>query len=513
MELRFPGNNLLPQLLTARPAQAERLTGTAAVQTLLQLGRQFSATVVERQGAGQYLLEVYQPGVRNQGTMLRAMSVTELEPGQSLRLEVVDNGPPPQLRVLPPPLEDHQEVLSQALRQFLPRQENLQGVMDRLSRFVAQHPDANDTHLPATLRDALRNVLGAMPDKGALSTPEGLKQAIQNSGLFLEAKLAQQAQAPATPANAAPSLAQDMKAKLLKLADNLSARLPTLEESAPQQEGEADAVVVFSRPSLASPPHPGASAPQARLANVSPQTLPAPFSAETAVSAEEMPLTAPPPSPGGPATPESKTVPGGQNAQPSPAMADEADDATPGATSHPHSVARSAVQDPTPVITTALREGELKDLLNKTESALAKIVLDQLASAPQPDSATQSWRLDLPFQNQGRAEAASLTISREGGHQAGSEAEANLPWAVTLELKPPGLGVLHSRLTLYRGEVSGVFWSDAPATAELVRQHLDILDFRLRAAGLKTGQLDAAVGTPPETDSTRARPRLLDERV
>lgn len=444
--------------------------------------------------------------------MLRAMSVTELEPGQSLRLEVIDNGPPPQLRVMPPPLDDHQDVIGQALRRFLPRQEGLQGVMERLTRFAAQHSDASDTHpLPPALRDALRNVLGAMPDKGALSTPEGLKQAIQNSGLFLEAKLAQQAQTPAAPASAAPSLGQDMKARLLKLADNLSARLSTLEEGAPQQESAADAVVVFPRPSLASPPNPGASAPQARLANMAPEALPTPLPAETAVLPDEVPLQ-PPPSPGGPASPETETVAGGQNAAASPAMAEKADDATPGAPAHPHAAARSAAPESAAVIPAAARESELKDLLNKTESALAKIVLDQLASARQPDSTAQSWRLDLPFQNQGRAETASLKISREGGRQGG-EADANQSWAVTLELKPPGLGTLHSRLTLYRGEVSGVFWSDAPATAELVRQHLDILDFRLRAAGLKTGQLDAAVGTPPETDSAQVQPRLLDERA
>jgi len=220
---------------------------------------------------------------------------------------------------------------------------------------------------------------------------------------------------------------------------------------------------------------------------------------------------------GGAATPDNQTVPKGELAQPPPAASptteETADEAARGASPHPHPAARSTAPESAPLAALPPRESELKELLNRTESALAKIVLDQLASAPQPDSTTQNWRLDLPFQNQGRAETASLQISRDGGRQGGGEGDASLPWAVTLELKPPGLGTLHSRLTLYRGEVSGVFWSDAPATAELVRQHLDILDFRLRAAGLKTGQLDAAVGTPPETISAQVRPRLLDERV
>jgi hypothetical protein len=516
MELRFPGN-LLPQLLT-RPAQAERVTGMAAVQTLLQLGQQFSATVVERQGGGQYLLEVYQPGVRN-GTMLRAMSVTALEPGQALRLEVVDNGPPPQLRILPPPEDDIQETISQALRQFLPKQEDLHGVMERLSRFAARGEDAGEAKLPQTLREALRSVLGALPDKGALSTAEGLKRAIENSGLFLEARLAQQVETAESPQKTAPpSLAQDMKATLLKLADGLSARLSSLEEAAPRPESEADAVLVFPRPAPPAAPSPGANAPPTRLAAAPPEAAPIVFPSGGAPLGEDEAASPPaPPLAGAPLASKGETVADGRNPPPLSPPAETAEEAAPSqAAPHPHAAAgqRPAPESAPPPIQ-APREGEqLKELLSKTESALAKIVLDQLASAPQPNSTAQSWRLELPFHNQGRSETASLQISREGGQRAGREAEANpSSWSVTLELNPPGLGALHSRLVLYQGEVSGVFWSERPATAELVREHLERLDARLRAAGLKTGQLNAAVGAPPEPSSSQPRPRLLDERA
>jgi flagellar hook-length control protein FliK len=465
MELRFPGN-LVPQSPTRAP-QLARVAGLTATQTTLQLGRQFTATVVERQGANQYLLEIYQPGVKGE-TMLRALSVTALEPGQSLRLEVVDNGPPPQLRVMPPPLDDTQEVIGQALRQFLPKQEDLHSVMERLTRFMASHANAdNEAHLPQSLRDALRNVLSAMPDKGALSTAEGLKQAIQNSGLFLEARLAQMTESSQNPAQ---SLAQDMKARLLKLADGLIARLSALEGSAPQGENEPDAVVFFPRPGVVS--QSGALLAQ-----------------------------------------KNAMITGGQNSPPSLAMPETAEEPAPGQPLQPRAVAERPMAESVQIAPSPPRELELKELLNKTESALAKIVLDQLASAPRPDSTAQSWRLDLPFHNQGQSETASLKISREGGHRNGGEAERNSPWAVTLELDPPGLGKLYSRLTLLNGELSGVFWSEMPATAELVGQHLDRLDARLRAAGLKTGRLNAAVGAPPEPVSSQAKPRLLDERA
>lgn len=122
-----------------------------------------------------------------------------------LQLEVVQGGAQPVLRIAtaPPP----GETLVAALRTALPQQQPLQAVFDALHVFT-QSPAS--THLPAPALALLRQLYAQMPGHADLADGEGLRRALQDSGVLLERKLAE---------GAAPE--RDLKANLLRLLSSL----------------------------------------------------------------------------------------------------------------------------------------------------------------------------------------------------------------------------------------------------------------------------------------------------
>ncbi|MET1078159.1 MAG: flagellar hook-length control protein FliK [Pseudomonas sp.] len=103
-----------------------------------------------------------------------------------------------------------------ALGQQLGNQLNRQGSLEGL--FKALQGLGEKTGLPDGLRGSVDKLLGNLPSGAQLSTPKGLAQALENSGLFLESKLL---------AGQTGALPQDLKANLLRLVAQLLPALPT----------------------------------------------------------------------------------------------------------------------------------------------------------------------------------------------------------------------------------------------------------------------------------------------
>jgi Flagellar hook-length control protein FliK len=151
-------------------------------------------------------------------------------------------------------------------------------------------------------------------------------------------------------------------------------------------------------------------------------------------------------------------------------------------------------------------------LLNKTEGAIARIVLDQLASLPQNDDQQNTWQIEIPFTDGHHTDNVKLKINRESKSNQASE-QAN--WSVMLELNPPGMGTLHSKISLVDDRIDTYFWSDQQTITALVREHLDLLSARYTQAGLAVGQLNALEGRVGNVTSSDPSlpPNLLDEHI
>ena len=166
-------------------------------------------------------------GINEQGLMvlqIGALAVEAEAPGTKLppqfQVRVLSLGAQPQLEILGTGSQLDGNV-NQALRERLPQQN---GYAPMLSTLGALSQWSIVRQLPPYLRSALALLEHSMSTPQEVSTGEGLRQAVNRSGIFLEAQLAQ---APASDANTAHD---DMKGAMLRLIAILKGQ-PTLGES------------------------------------------------------------------------------------------------------------------------------------------------------------------------------------------------------------------------------------------------------------------------------------------
>lgn len=179
-------------------------------------------------------------GVNEQGLLVLqvgALTVEAEAPGTNTKLppqfqvRVLSVGAQPQLEILG--TDSHLDsTVHQALRERLPQQN---GYAPLLATVGALSQWSIAKQLPPYLRSALALLEHSMSTPRELAMPEGLRQAVNRSGLFLEAQLAQ---APASDANTAHD---DMKGALLRLVAILQGQ-PTLGESS---DNEVDPPLLY----------------------------------------------------------------------------------------------------------------------------------------------------------------------------------------------------------------------------------------------------------------------------
>lgn len=117
-----------------------------------------------------------------------------------------------QLSFMPLSGRQDQLAIAQHLSSQQTRQASLLGLLAALQRI------ASDDQQPAPLRTRIDTLLASLPDVRQLSDAKGLAHAMNNSGLFLEAKLL----------NGLPSgLAPDLKAQVVRLIAQILPGLPT----------------------------------------------------------------------------------------------------------------------------------------------------------------------------------------------------------------------------------------------------------------------------------------------
>lgn len=116
------------------------------------------------------------------GTRLEASTDSPLRPGQNLLVRVERQAEPVVLRVLerrPSPLE----VQASALRAALPRQAPLPPLFANLD-LLAKTPDRVKHDAAPQWGQLARSVVNALPLARELSTPEGLRRAMADTGVF-----------------------------------------------------------------------------------------------------------------------------------------------------------------------------------------------------------------------------------------------------------------------------------------------------------------------------------------
>ncbi|MGZ5051497.1 MAG: flagellar hook-length control protein FliK, partial [Methylobacter sp.] len=193
----------------------------------------------------------------------------ELKPGQNLNLEMVKTGTVPEFKVVNPATYIPEAKVAEFVKQFLPRHEAAPVLLNQLIKDLPQI--VKNPNVPQALKDLAANIVQNLPPKEQLTTGQGLKQSIVNSGLFLEAKLLPAAsqmellkQLPQLIQNeTVPQSLQRIAAEILQ---NLTQKQPL--PDSPEPEPAAHAAKPEAEPAAAKTPVPDAPKTTAQQAPV-----------------------------------------------------------------------------------------------------------------------------------------------------------------------------------------------------------------------------------------------------
>lgn len=481
-------------------------TRTDATASGWQVGQVLRAVTVASTPGGQTTLQI-----GNQ--LVQGQSPIPLQNGQPLSLQVESLTPQPLLRILATTSAD---PVGNAIRTELPKQGSLAPLLSNLAQLSA----ARQQPLPPLLQELSRTLLRQLPEPKAVSTPEGLRRAVEQSGLFLESKLLSAGQG-----STRLDIGSDFKTNLL--------RLVQLVRNWPGLPDAKSSTVRPTAPPVGSPP-----------GSPTPGTTPAQTAANTPAggtpgTGQALPTTAPSPS----ATTDTR----GAGAQPA-TLARGLQAATPlpagsVTTSPPPPASASALntllaaqptlvtlapplppmrgQMPLPQARVAASLQALDpaisirtDLQQQAEAAVARLHLHQLASLPQDKDSGLEWLFELPIRRGDDSDVWSLQIRRDDG-QGSRDRETHAPaWTVQLAFDLPGLGPMQARVMLRGEQISTWFWATHEETVPFMQQHLLELRRELENAGLTVAEINCQHGRMPGDHSPAGHGRpLLDERV
>jgi Flagellar hook-length control protein FliK len=403
--------------------------------------------------------------------------------------------------------------------------------------------------LPPVLRQAMAQVLAQQTPLDENLTGDDIRNAVQKSGVFLEASLAAGSAAPTAGV-------PDLKAALIVLRQALASSLGTGEDPVPAQ-GTPIIPTEAKTPSPPLVPSLHADAPEAPLQPSQPASQPTnqPIAAEA--DAHQVASQA-----AQPIAEEAETVAAGHLVLPN-ALAQAApksltaaavvslpqeaqqeipraagnaaavtlllpDDngETPMARGNPLPSPPSPSSPPPPPFRGGLPSAQPVELpslapnaslsttahrlLDNTDAAIARQTLLQVASLPDRvdapnsnlDPRALSWNFEIPFATPQGTAMAQFEISRDGG---GTEAgAAKRVWRARFSLDVEPAGPVHALISFSGERTSVRMWAERPATAAQLRAGAGELSAALSRAELVPGEIVIRDGAPPQPAPPKA---------
>ena len=404
---------------------------------------------------------------------VRANSPIPLSAGQSINLVVEESTTGNILRITQQ--TSQAELITRALRAVLPKQQPIADVVKQLVHTVATSkadstPPQTSNPVNNNLRSAIQTFINNLPSVKTLSQAEGVRQAIQNSGVNLESHL-RQSLISGKPLNTS----NDIKANFLRIAqsalqvqanisgspanatagnntlgktgstDNYSALISAAAKQVPPLTAKPD---MTNRP-LLPPLVTGTPPPTNKEGSISQRLL-----------ASLPPLL--------------------QRLLPIPQTA---------ITQHVSSAqAVQQAQQSSPQLFSTM----LVELLNQMESGLARIQQHQLNSLASDDIIRHVLGLELPVFNGKNFENIGVRIEWEDS----TEKELKNPhqWRVVLNFDFDGIGKTQATIRASKDEIHTDFKSESNVAQQLFRSHKDVLDTGFRKHGLTLGNTTFSMG-------------------
>jgi hypothetical protein len=424
-------------------------------------------------------------------------SETAMSPGSQLLLKV--NGEQ-QLQIIStlldvetaavktsPTVSKEQQLLQSSLRAVLPYQQEY----SRLLRTLVNMPTPLIAQLSPQTQQAVARLLQHLPTPDRLQQAQELKQAILNSGLFLEAKMLKAGSLGVQNAATKPSpvtgqkvpdsqqlsankhLLMSLIGKVLKQQGGLAAS----QGSDPQRGSHAENTLRL--------PEGDFKADIARLVN----TITTEQSLNSLLHNHSISQNS-----GGAKAPGdiglllrqlAQLIKAGNSKQNSEA---------------------AKIEDPhTQVKLTLLRQA--LSTLSRTQLHQLNTLQSQSGTAAE-NPLINSWNIELPVMNGEKLDTFFIEINEEEASDS-EHASRQQQWRVMLSFELDGMGTLYVQLVLIADCVSATIWADNPQTLKRVEAETKTLREGLNEIGVNVKQLECQLGTPPNR-STRLEHQLID---
>ena len=474
-----------PPDLLVRPAIGTNPTPINPAELLarLQPGQTLLAKV-------ESLLANNQVELRIGNQSIRANSPIPLNVGQAISLLVEESNNGLILRIAQQ--TNQTDVIARALRTVLPKQQAIADVVKLLVQNLATNKEfsvvktdvttPNSAPTTNSLRSTIQNFISNLPSIKTLSQADGLRQAIQNSGVNLESHLRQ-----SIITGKPPHTANDIKANFLRIAQTAlqlqSNPSSTIVNSAisnnpiNNSNSKANSLEAYTA-LLSAAVKPAPVTDKSALAD-RPLLPPLPLTTSTATTAgssitQRLISSLPPalqrllPSSFGEIVQQTKTTPTAQQTQP---------------------------------ISQQIFSTMIVELLNQMESGLARIQQHQLHSLASDDAIRHFLGLELPVFN--GKDFNNIGVQIEWQEKTDDDSSKPHQWRVILNFDFDDLGKTQVEIRAGESEIHTDFKSENNTAQQLFRENKEILATGFRQHGLTPGLFTFSTGEiePPTTHS------------
>lgn len=172
---------------------------------------------------------------------------------------------------------------------------------------------------------------------------------------------------------------------------------------------------------------------------------------------------------------------------------------------------RARAGDAPQVNTDATPEDVGKQLLERTESALARIRLHQHASLPDTVAKTADWSLDLPVMV--GTHQTLMQIHIHGDPESDAETPGERGWQLRFALSLPEMGEVGAQVTLRAGATGVMLWATEPSASAALEAEIASLRQTLGEAGLRPGAVIVRHGEPPAPAAAAPSGHFVDAQT
>lgn len=384
-----------------------------------------------------------------------------------------------------------QEIIDNGIRQALPIQQSVRllvPLLQQLSLSQGSLHNNNDTRqLTKSAAATLKFLLQQIPTSNTIQNPQNLKSAIKNSGIFMEAKLAQANgnNYSSSVKTANGTINTDIKAlsqKLLDIINKTSMNKVQIGKSADGSTPVSKTETLLSNTTTTD-----ATQGAGKTSSI---TRPSVLSSTSITINTSVPLSD-----------------------------EQAELAIP--------LQSKEVLDQNNLTQLAARAAQkniditLRQLGRQLLASLAKTQLNQLESLssrainnPDNQGSNNSWTLEIPIINGKHIDNLELRIDQQQESSEDQQEEKNEEklWTVMLDFDLHALGKMSVQLKIVANSVSAIIWSQLEITHKEVKQHLNFLHQSLEKIGIKVQQVKCELGLPPKTQGPLQR-QLVDVRT